>query len=190
MPPTRPLASAPHDLPASSRASRAPRPLPLAREAFLAAARRDTPGTDLPRYTAVLDALLAWSAARPTQLAFRADAASADAIRFGRAGDAGVFWAARPTRGGAPTLEIAPPTGASLCDASRARVMATLNAHSRAVLTAGDRLRIGFGALKNAAALSAVLALLDDLLTAPDGTTDRTTDGATAGATDAPPAGT
>jgi hypothetical protein len=43
-------------------------------------------------------------------------------------------------------------------------VMQTLNAHSRAALVEGDRLRIGFGALKNAAAQAAVLALMDQLL--------------------------
>ena len=42
--------------------------------------------------------------------------------------------------------------------------MQTLNAHSRAVLVEGDRLRIGFGALKNAAAQAAVLALMEQLL--------------------------
>jgi hypothetical protein len=43
-------------------------------------------------------------------------------------------------------------------------VLETLNAHSRAVLVEGDRLRIGFGALKNAAAQSAVLRLMERLL--------------------------
>jgi hypothetical protein len=141
-----------------------PRTIALAREAFIAAIRRDTPGTDLPRYVEVLDALLAWSAARPTALTFRADAGAGDGISFGRAGTKGVFWSVRATRGAAPMLEIAPPSGTSLTAEDRARATATLNAHSRAVLAADDRLRIGFGALKNVAARTAVLALLDDFL--------------------------
>jgi hypothetical protein len=180
MPPTRSAPAVPHDPAAAPPAPRTPRTLPLAREAFLAAARRDTPGTDLPRYAAVLDALLAWSATRPGRLTFRTEPTAAADLRFGPANGAGVLWAARPTRGGAPTLEIA-PGGASLSGEARARAVATLNAHSRAVLAPGDRLRIGFGALKNAAALAAVLALLDDLLGPPDGAP-------TAGAAAAPPA--
>ena len=50
-------------------------------------------------------------------------------------------------------------------DADRETVLQTLNAHSREVLVEGDRLRIGFGALKNAAAQTAVLALMEQLLT-------------------------
>jgi hypothetical protein len=166
MPPTRAARPVANDDPAPP-APRAPRALPLAREAFLAAVRRDTPGTDLARYAAVLDALLAWSAARPGRLAFRAEPTTGAELRFGPAHGAGVLWVARPVRGGAPTLEIAPGS-ALLADADRARVRAALNAHSRAVLAPGDRLRIGFGALKNAAALAAVLALLDDLLDLPE----------------------
>ncbi len=146
--------------------ARPQRTLPRAREAFVAAVRRDTPGTDLPRYVAVLDALLAWTAARPSELAFRADTGPDDGISFGRVAAKGVLWSVRPVRGDAPTLEIAPPAGAALTAGGRAQAMATLNANSRAVLADGDRLRIGFGALKNAAALAAVLALLDDLLAA------------------------
>ena len=41
------------------------RTLPSAREAFVTAMSRDTSGSDLPRYVSVLDALIAWSAARP-----------------------------------------------------------------------------------------------------------------------------
>ncbi len=144
----------------------APRTLPLARDAFVVAIQRDTPGSDLPRLVAILDALLAWSAARPSRVAFRADDGPAGTLSFARAGESGVFWAVRHTRGGAPTLELAPPAGRWLTDAGRAHALATLNAHSREVRADGDRLRIGFGALKNAAALAAVLALLDALLDA------------------------
>ncbi|HEY0779393.1 MAG TPA: hypothetical protein VGD56_15610 [Gemmatirosa sp.] len=128
--------------------------------------QRDTPGSDLPRLVAILDALLAWSAERPTRVAFRGDAGPPDVIAFARVGESGVCWAIRHTRGGAPTLELAPPAGRWLTDAGRAHALATLNAHSREVRADGDRLRIGFGALKNADALAAVLALLDALLDA------------------------
>ena len=148
----------------SSAAATAPRTLSSAREAFIDAVRRDTPGTDLPRYVAVLDALLTWSAAHSDRLTFRADAGAKNAIIFVRSGTTAAFWSARPVRGDAPALEIASPTGASLSDQARARAITTLNAHSRSALIDGDRLRIGFGALKNTVARSAVLALLDDLL--------------------------
>ena len=145
------------------------RTLPLAREAFVAAISRDAADTDLPRLVAVLDTLLAWSAARSAQLAFRADEGRTDVIRFERVGpDAGaksMFWSAQVTRGTGPRLEIHASTGRPLSADERAAVMETLNAHSREVLIDGDRLRIGFGALKNDAARAAVLALMDRLLT-------------------------
>jgi hypothetical protein len=148
----------------SSAAVSATRTLSSAREAFVEAVRRDTPGTDLPRYVAVLDALLAWSATRSAQLAFRADAGAKNAISFVRSGTTVAFWSARPVRADAPALEIGSLSSTSLSAEARARAIATLNAHSRSVLIDGDRLRIGFGALKNTAARSAILDLLDDLL--------------------------
>lgn len=141
-----------------------PRTLAPERAAFVAAIRRDTPGTDLPRYVAALDALLAWTVAQAPRLAFRTDPPASGVLRCARVGDSAVFWAARTNRGRAPSLEIAPPPARTLSAARRAHAMATLNAHSREVLTDGDRLRIGFGALKNAAARAAVLALMDELL--------------------------
>lgn len=142
------------------------RSLAVAREAFIAATQRDTPGTDLPRLVAVLDALLAWSAARPEALAFRASESVRSGIDFERVRDNRVCWSARIARGRAPTLEIASPPDGSLTAERRAHAIATLNAHSREVRVEGDRLRIGFGALKNADALAAVLALIDELLAA------------------------
>jgi hypothetical protein len=140
------------------------RTLPAAREALVAAITRDMPGTDLPRYVAVLDALLAWSAARPALLEFRAGEGRKDVVSFARVGTNAVFWSVQVTRGVGPKLEIHTPSGRPLSAEERARVLETLNAHSRAVLVEGERLRIGFGALKNAAAQSAVLALMDALL--------------------------
>ena len=133
-------------------------------QAFIDAMRRGTPGTDLPRYTAVLDALLAWSAARANRLTFRPDGKRTDVIRFERAKTKDVFWSAQVSRADGPKLEIHLAAGRPLSAEDRDEAMRTLNAHSRKVLVKGDRLRIGFGALKNAAALAAVLALLDRLL--------------------------
>ena len=140
------------------------RTLPLAREAFVAAVTQDTPGTDLPRLVAVLDALIAWSVARPEVLEFRADARGKGGVGFSRVGSKAAFWSAQVTRGVGPRLEIHLPSRDALDDAQRAAAMQTLNAHSRAALVEGDRLRIGFGALKNAAAQAAVLALMEQLL--------------------------
>ena len=85
-------------------------------------------------------------------------------VSFERAGATTVFWSAQATRGAAPKLEIHAPAGGPLTAEERATAMQTLNAHSREVLVEGDRLRIGFGALKNAAALTAVLGLMEQLL--------------------------
>lgn len=135
-----------------------------ARQAFVAAMKRETPGTDLPRYTAVLDALLDWSVARGELLQFRPAGTRADVLRFERAKTKEVFWSAQVVRAGSPKLEIHLAAGRPLRAEHRARALETLNAHSRDVLEEGDRLRIGFGALKNAAALAAVLALWAQLL--------------------------
>lgn len=140
------------------------RTLPEARQSFVTAMQRDTPGTDLPRYVAVLDALIAWSAERADRLTFLAAEKRADVIRFARAETKEVLWSAQLARGGAPKLEIHLAAGRPMSAEDRASVMATLNAHSREVLVEGDRLRIGFGALKNAAALAAVLAMMAGLL--------------------------
>ena len=140
------------------------RTLAAAQQAFIAAIKRDTPGTDLPRLTAVLDALIAWSVARPGLLAFRADEGRSDVVSFELVGSKVVFWSAQVTRGAGPKLEIYPPTGRALGAEARATVMETLNANSREVLAEGDRLRIGFGALKNDASRAAVLALMEQLL--------------------------
>ena len=141
------------------------RTLPVAHQSFVATIQRDKPGTDLPRFVAVLDAVIAWSVARPDLLAFRADEGRKDVVSFQRTGSKVVFWSAQVTRGTGPRLEIHAPTGRALSGEERARVMQTLNAHSREVLVEGDRLRIGFGALKNPTALAAVLALMEQLLT-------------------------
>ncbi|MGZ8468469.1 MAG: hypothetical protein ACXW61_03310 [Gemmatirosa sp.] len=141
------------------------RTLPSAREAFVAAMTRDTPGTDLSRYVAVLDALIAWSEARPTLLRFRADEKRNDVVSFERTGAKAVIWSVQTARNAAPRLEIHVQSGQPMTSEDRATVLQTLNAHSRDLLVEGDRLRIGFGALKNVTTQSAVFALLEQLLT-------------------------
>ena len=141
------------------------RTLSAARASLVAAITQDTPGTEAPRLIGVLDALIAWSVAHEGQLAFRADGVSEDTLSFERPGTKIVFWSARVARGVGPRLEILPPTSRSLTPEERTRTMECLNSYSRDVLIEGDRLRIGFGALKNVAARTAVLALMDDLLT-------------------------
>jgi hypothetical protein len=161
-----------HTAPATTlppAAPREPRTLPIAREAFVAAVRRDTPGTDLPRYVEALDALLAWSTARPTALAFRPDAAAGGGISFGRVGTKGVFWSVRPVRGAAPMLEIAPPAGTALTEEARARAVATLNAHSRAVLAAATACASGSARSRTRPRAPRCWRLLDEFLAAAPG---------------------
>lgn len=140
------------------------RTLVLAHQKFTAAIQRDTPGTDLPRLVAVLDALLAWSAAHRKKLAFRAEEGRNDVISFGRVGSKSAMWSAQVTQGEGPKLEVFMPADGPAAAEHRAAVMAMFNAHSRAVLVEGDRLRISFGALKNEAGRAAVFGLMDELL--------------------------
>jgi hypothetical protein len=112
----------------------------------------------------VLDALIAWSTARPELLAFRPPTGRGAGVSFERADSGAPLWSAQVARGVGPKLEIHGKVGEALSDTERASVIATLNAHSREALVEGDRLRIGFGALKNAAAQAAVLALMERLL--------------------------
>src|SRR5205814_1395686 len=86
------------------------------------------------------------------------------------------------TRGDAPKLEIYPPTGRSLSVESRAKVMDLINAHTRDSLEEKDRLRIGFGALKNNAALTAVTGMLAELIEETNTASSRPMSFATSGA--------
>ncbi len=149
------------------------RTLRSARDDFAAAMKRDSTGTELSRLVAVLDALIKWSVARPQELAFQEDSAPG-VLAFQCVDSKEVCWSVRNTRGDAPKLEIYPPNGRSLSAETRAKVVETFNAHARLVLNENDRLRIGFGALKNANALAAVTALLGEILTA-NGTARATT---------------
>jgi len=158
--------------PTDSPAETMSQDLSTAKKAFADAAARQTPGTDLPRYLVVLDALLAWTAERPNQLTL-APAKRDDTLRFLRAGTSEPFWSAQVVRADAPKLEIHLASARPLSAEERAETMRTLNAHSREALIEGDRLRIGFGALKNARALAAILELMDWLLAEPAGRAPR-----------------
>ena len=149
------------------------RTLPAARDAFVAAMKRDTTGAELSRLVAVLDALIKWSVSRPQTLSLQ-DGTAAGVLAFECVESKEVCWSARVIRGDAPTLELYPPAGRSLSPETRAKVMETINAYARHGLNADDRLRIGFGTLKNPNALAAVTSLLGELL-AMNGSTSRTT---------------
>lgn len=135
------------------------------RQSFTRTIGRDTSPTELQRHVAVLDDLLGWSGARGRPVVARPSGAKGDALQIEHVEGRFVLCTIRVSRSAGATLEIRPPTGRDLSEADRERVLSTLNRFSRGEpLEAGDRLRIGFGALKNAEARKAVLALMDDLL--------------------------
>lgn len=141
------------------------RTLPAAREAFIGAMKRETSGAELTRLVAVLDGLIKWSVARPKVLAFHSADSAAGVLAFQSVESKTILWSVRVARGDAPKLEL----HVSSNPETRARIMETLNAHSRVALIEKDRLRIGFGALKNAAAFDAVIRLLGELTTVDNG---------------------
>lgn len=140
--------------------------LPVARSEFISAMSRDTVVPERPRLLAVLDALIAWSVARPTMLKFHADEGHPGVVSFERVGSKAIFWSASARRGDCPKLELLPRASRALTPEERANATIALNAHSREELAVGDPLRIGFGALKNEAGRTAVLALMEQLLSA------------------------
>jgi hypothetical protein len=76
-----------------------------------------------------------------------------------------IVWAASPRRQDVPCLELAPKSSKTLSAEDREKLTNTLNAHMREPLLPEERLRIGFSALKNAAALSAVQSAVEELIT-------------------------
>lgn len=140
------------------------RTLPVARDEFITAMSRDTVKPERPRFLAVLDAMIAWSVARPNLLKFHVDDSHPGVVSFERVGSKAVFWSASARRSDVPKLELLPRASRALTPEERANVTNALNAHSREELAVGDPLRIGFGALKNEAARTAVLSLMDELL--------------------------
>jgi hypothetical protein len=150
--------------PAADAPTALPTEIATLRAAFLVAVARDTPGSDLERYTVVLDDLLAWAAANPDRVVAMPAAGTPGVIAFAPAsGATGPRWSVRPVRGETPVVELLPAAGDDQ-EAASTRVRALFNAHSRAVLGPDSRPRIGFGALKNPEARAALLALLDELL--------------------------
>jgi hypothetical protein len=57
-----------------------------------------------------------------------------------------------------------PKSSKSLSAEERDKLLTTLNAHMREPLLPDEKLRIGFSALKNAAALSAVQSAVEQLI--------------------------
>ena len=88
--------------------------LSLARDAFIKSMNRDTDHGERPRLIAVLDAMIAWSLARPKLLKFRVDAGEKGVLRFERVGSDLVFWSATPRRQDARVLELLPGASRAL----------------------------------------------------------------------------
>jgi hypothetical protein len=141
-----------------------PPTLALAREAFIRQMNRDTAQIERPRMVAVLDAMIAWSVARPALVRFRADDNTKGIVRFESVSSHAVIWSATPRPHDAPVLELLPGASRVLTSEERASAIATLGAHTRQTLDPAGRLHIGFSALKNEAAKAAVLELAGDLL--------------------------
>lgn len=142
------------------------RTLAIAREEFIAAMNRDTDPTEQPRMVAVLDALIAWSRKHPEEIRFRESEKHAGVVSFERIGSNLVFWSAHPRRREVPKLELLPRAASVLTAEDRANAMSAINANSREGLLEDDKLRIGFGALKNVTQRNAVLAMMEQLLIA------------------------
>lgn len=140
-----------------------PPTLASAREEFARSLSRDNVASDRPRLLAVLDAVLAWSAAHPELVRFQPDRSSAGTIRFEAVGTHSIFWTATPRRHNVPLLQILPGSSAHLSEVDRADALSRLNAQTREPNPA-QRLQIGFGALKNPAGRAAVFALMEELL--------------------------
>ncbi len=138
--------------------------LPNAREAFLATMHRDLSGSDRPRYTAVLDAMIRWSLDHPKLLEFRTSATRPDVISFSRTGSRTVVWSAQATRGAGPRFEFLPGTTRDVTEDEKRALRDAINAHSRETLEEQDRLRIGFGAMKNEATRTALCTMLESLI--------------------------
>jgi hypothetical protein len=139
-----------------------PPTLSAAREEFIRHMYRDNVVGERPALLAVLDAVIAWSAAHPDLVRFRPDDNTKGVIRFEDVGTGTVFWAATPRRQNSPLLQILPGSSRVLTDEERAEIVARLGSYTRESIP--ERMSIGFGALKNAAGRAAVLELMDELL--------------------------
>jgi len=140
------------------------RTLPDARDQFVKAIARDTHAVEQPRLVAVLDALIAWSNKHPTLLKFREEEDTPGTIAFERVGSKMIVWAASPRRQDVPRLELVPKALKTISAENREKLVTMLNAHMREPLLPDEKLRIGFSALKNAAALAAVQTAVEQLI--------------------------
>ena len=141
------------------------RTLPTARDQFVAAIARDTHAVEQPRLVAVLDALIAWSNKHPTLLKFREEEDTPGTIAFERVGSKMIVWSATPRRQDVPRLELVPKALKTLSVDAREKLLNTLNANMREPLLPDEKLRIGFSALKNAAALLAIQTAVEEMMT-------------------------
>ena len=140
-----------------------PTTLSTAREEFMRHMYRDNVVADRPRLLAVLDAVIAWSAARADFIRFRPDESGKGVIRFEDTATGNVFWVATPRRQNSPMLQLMPGSARLLTDDVRADAVTRLNSYTREENPLG-RMHISFGALKNVAGRAAVLELMEELL--------------------------
>lgn len=140
-----------------------PPTLSAAREEFIRHMYRDNVVADRPRLLAVLDAVIAWSAAHPDLIRFRPDENTKGVIRFEDVSSNTVFWAASPRRQNVPLLQLLPGASRFVSEETRNEAVARLNAHTREANPNGN-MHIGFGALKSPVGRAAVLELMDELL--------------------------
>ena len=140
-----------------------PPTLSAAREEFIRHMYRDNVVADRPRLLAVLDAVIAWSAAHPGLVRFRPDDNTKGVIRFEDVATNTVFWAASPRRSNVPLLQLLPGASRFISEEVKTDVVERLNAHTREANPNGN-MHIGFGALKSPVGRAAVLGLMDELL--------------------------
>ena len=140
-----------------------PTTLSTAREEFIRHMYRDNVVAERPRLLAVLDAMIAWSAARAEFIRFRPDGKGQGVIRYEDNATGNVFWVASPRRQNSPLLQLMPGSSRSLTDDERADAVTRLNSYTREENPTG-RMHISFGALKNVAGREAVLELMGELL--------------------------
>lgn len=140
-----------------------PPTLSTAREDFIRHMYRDNVLAERPRLLAVLDAVIAWSAAHSELVRFRPDENTKGVIRFEEVATNTVFWTATPRRSNSPLLQLLPGSSRLLTDEERSAAVTRLNSFTREENPA-ERMHIGFGALKNPAGRAAVLQLMDELL--------------------------
>ena len=140
-----------------------PTTLSAAREEFIRHMYRDNVVADRPRLLAVLDAVIAWSAAHPGLVRFRPDDNTKGVIRFEDVGSKTVFWAASPRRANVPLLQLMPGASRFISEETKTDVVTRLNAQTREANPNGN-MHIGFGALKSPVGRAAVLELMDELL--------------------------